>query len=195
MLVTLTCIIHHFCVMPRTRLHVQAHQSSHKSHVRQFFAKSNGTWLPRGMLLGLFKKVGKYTGPRPALFRQSSPCMAQTRGSSFRWRCDRGLWCILDTSELHSSIHIQIEKRFTVYAIYFAHRYFHDFGLKWGNSARVLISRFSDVFITINRHPWLLPRGNVSRGLTSLKFAKIKPRRENYHVYSNNSVYFLLINS
>ena len=35
----------------------------------------------------------------------------------------------------------------TVYAIHFAHRYFHDFGLS-GEIRESLISCFSDVFIT-----------------------------------------------
>ena len=39
----------------------------------------------------------------------------------------------------------------TVYAIYFVHRYFRDFGLS-GEIRESLFSRFSDVFITINRH-------------------------------------------
>ena len=63
----------------------------------------------------------------------------------------------------------------TVYAIYFAHSYFHDFGLS-GEICESLISWFSDVFITIN---WHILKWKCSRGLT-----RENKTRENYHVYS-----------
>ena len=47
-------------------------------------------------------------------------------------------------------------------AIYFVHIYFHDFGLGW-QIREGLISRFCDVFVTINSHVLKL---TFSRGLT-----------------------------
>ena len=69
----------------------------------------------------------------------------------------------------------------TVYAIYFAHRYFCDFGLS-GEIRESLISRFSDVFITINRQilKWKCLRGLIREIHENKTTAYSKPTTYKY---------------
>ena len=69
------------------------------------------------------------------------------------------IWCV-ESSRLVVDLNARVVCG--RYAIYFVHRYFHDFRLS-GEIRESLISRFSDVFITINKHILKL---KCSRGLT-----------------------------